>query len=416
MGASVIFLNCLAGNSQAEPILKKGGRLAIAGDSITEQKLYSKYLETYFLVCAPELDIKVIQLGWGGETAPGFASRMDSDLIPWHPTVVTTCYGMNDGRYTKFTEQIGQDYENGMRAIITNVLNAGAGIIVGSPGVVDSQTFQRSPPDVYNANLNQLRKIDRRLAGEYKCPFADVYGAMLSAMTNSKAVYGPEYHIAGPEGVHARENGQLVMAYAFLRALGMDGNIGTITVDFPGKASSTEGHAIINCATGMVDVSSSRFPFCFSGGTNDPYGTISILPFVPFQQDLNRFRLVVRKLPAAQTEIQWGKSAKKFSRAQLEEGINLAAEFLDNPFSKPFADVIVAVGQKQKYETTMVKETFSGFRHLDPTFQDDSAYAQARETLRQRLMAQQEKNMAALKNMVTPVRHRIEIRPCQDQP
>jgi hypothetical protein len=285
--------------------------------------------------------------------------------------------------------------------------------------MVDSQTWKRDQPDydiVYNDNLNQLREIDRRLAGEYKCPFADVYGAMMSAMTNSKAVYGLEYHIAGADGIHPVANGQLVMAYAFLRALGLDGNIGTITVDFPAKASSTEGHSIVNCATGVVETLSSRYPFCFSGGSNDPSGTISILPFVPFQQDLNRLMLVVRKLPAAQAEIQWGQITKKFSRAQLEQGINLAAEFPDNPFSKSFSDVIAAVGQKQNYETTMVKTMFAGFRQLDCNFKDDSVYAQARETLRQRLMAKQEENMASLKNMVKPIRHRIEIRPCQDQP
>ena len=32
-------------------ILKKGARLAIVGDSITEQKQYSKFIETYLLAC-----------------------------------------------------------------------------------------------------------------------------------------------------------------------------------------------------------------------------------------------------------------------------------------------------------------------------------------------------------------------------
>src|SRR5262245_58121227 len=33
----------------AEPVLKPGDRVAIIGDSITEQKLYSKYVECYLL-------------------------------------------------------------------------------------------------------------------------------------------------------------------------------------------------------------------------------------------------------------------------------------------------------------------------------------------------------------------------------
>ena len=91
----ILFLLILASSSGAqEPakasVLKKGARVAVVGDSITEQKLYSKYIETYLLACLPELDLRVIQLGWSGETAPGFANRMNNDLMPWRPDVVTT--------------------------------------------------------------------------------------------------------------------------------------------------------------------------------------------------------------------------------------------------------------------------------------------------------------------------------------
>jgi len=57
-------------------VLKKGDRLAIIGDSITEQKMYSRYMEAYLTACVPELEVTVRQYGWGGETAPGFLARM----------------------------------------------------------------------------------------------------------------------------------------------------------------------------------------------------------------------------------------------------------------------------------------------------------------------------------------------------
>jgi len=41
---------------RATGILKKGDRLAICGDSITGQKMYSRIIETYLAVCAPELE------------------------------------------------------------------------------------------------------------------------------------------------------------------------------------------------------------------------------------------------------------------------------------------------------------------------------------------------------------------------
>ena len=65
-------------------VLKQGDRLAIIGDSITEQKQYSRIMETYLTVCMPELEITARQYGWGGETAPGFLSRMTNDLSLIH--------------------------------------------------------------------------------------------------------------------------------------------------------------------------------------------------------------------------------------------------------------------------------------------------------------------------------------------
>src|ERR1051326_8424546 len=38
-------------------MLKKGDRLAICGDSITEQKMYSRIMETYLTVAVPELEV-----------------------------------------------------------------------------------------------------------------------------------------------------------------------------------------------------------------------------------------------------------------------------------------------------------------------------------------------------------------------
>ena len=82
-------------------VLKPGDRLAICGDSITEQKMYSRIMETYLTVCAPELAITVRQYGWGGETAPGFLRRMTNDCLRFKPTIATTCYGMNDHGYRR---------------------------------------------------------------------------------------------------------------------------------------------------------------------------------------------------------------------------------------------------------------------------------------------------------------------------
>ncbi len=61
---AVLIVACSGIASAQSPVLKKGDRLAIIGDSITEQRLYSKYIETWLTACHPELEIQCFQFGW----------------------------------------------------------------------------------------------------------------------------------------------------------------------------------------------------------------------------------------------------------------------------------------------------------------------------------------------------------------
>ena len=396
-------------------VLKKGDRLAIVGDSITEQKLYSKYIETYVLACMPELEVQSCQFGWGGERAPGFADRMENDLVPWDADVVTTCFGMNDGSYRAYEDSIGNAYEAGMRRITDRMKQAGATVVVGSPGIVDSQTFAADRPtfdQVYNENLSRLRDIAGKLAAENGFPFANVFDSMMSAMTTSKAKYGDAYHVGGGDGVHPSENGHLVMAYAFLRGLGFNGDLGKISVDWTaGTSQGTGGHTVVSFADGTVSTFSTKYPFCFPGDGDGPGSTRSILPYVPFNEELNRLSLVVSNLPKPQADVTWGGTTKTFTSEQLASGINLAAEFLDNPFSEPFQKVLDAVGAKQQFETPMIKEMITRFRSYESLLPEDEDIQAATGIIRRRLFAKDDSLHEAAKASVVPVQHEIVIVP-----
>src|SRR4051812_11473726 len=95
----------------AEPVVKDGDLVAIVGDSITEQKLYSVFIEDYLLMCAPGgQGVRTMQFGWGGETSWGFDARMENDCLRFKSTVMTTCYGMNDGGYGPLKDETAQKY------------------------------------------------------------------------------------------------------------------------------------------------------------------------------------------------------------------------------------------------------------------------------------------------------------------
>ncbi len=394
-------------------VVKVGDRLAVAGDSITEQKLYSRYLELYLLACRPDLNTRVMQFGWGGERAAGFAARMANDLAGFQPTLVTTCYGMNDGSYTAYTEAIGKAYEIPMRDIVTRLKAQGVTVVVGSPGAVDTRYFRNDPglAQVYNENLAQLTEIARKVAAEAGMPFADVHGAMRDAMTKAKAALGDDYDVCGRDGVHPNANGHLVMAYAFLKAMGFDGDLGTITVDLKGEATASEGHQVLSSHEGVVEIESSRYPFCFFGGEADSGGTRSILPFLPFNQDLNRLTLIVKNLETEQAEVTWGGATKTFARADLEKGINLAAEFLDNPFSVPFRQLESQVAAKQAFETYLIKSQVTQYPALKRLVNEDPQILALAEAFHKALWEYEARQQEQVRAALAPVKHTLTVKP-----
>jgi lysophospholipase L1-like esterase len=398
--------------------LKDRDVVAICGDSITEQKLYSVFMEDYLLMCKPAAGVRTVQVGWSGETSWGFLGRMKKDALSFGPTVATTCYGMNDGGYAKLTDEVAAKYRRAMTDVVKTFKEGGVRtIVVGSPGLVDpayfppayiGKRFADLPPaeysKVYNENLGQLREIARDVAKEQGVAFADVYGPMQDVMAEAKAKYGEKYHVAGGDGVHPAPNGHIVMAYAFLKALGCDGNIGTITVDMKGgTAEATEGHKVLSSsAGGGVEVESSRYPFCFYGDPKDPAATSGIIEFLPFNEELNRFVLVVKNAPE-RVRVTWGNGSKEFSREQAEKGINLAAEFIDNPFCEPFRKVEEAIKGQQMFETAVTKTVF----HLKPA--DVGGREAGYQALTAGVMHQDDELAAASSAAVAPVRHTIKV-------
>ncbi|MBS0211335.1 MAG: SGNH/GDSL hydrolase family protein [Planctomycetes bacterium] len=416
--ALLLFVgNFVARSASAEPALRSGDRLAIAGDSITEQKLYSKYIEAYVLACSGLKNLKVLQFGWGGETALGFTPRVEPDLGLFKPTVVTLCYGMNDGGYRPYDDGVGANYEKNMRNVLAKLQGLIVRtIVVGSPGAVDDHFFRpgqmlgdRPAHVAYNENLGRLRDIDRRLAQENKLLFADVHQPMIDTMRRAQAALGEKYPVCGPDGFHPGPNGQLIMAYAFLKGLGFDGEIGTITVDMRGSAAASPGHTVLNYAAGAVELESVRWPFCFDGSPKAWDGTRSILPFLPFNQDLNRLTLKVTNLDAPKAQVKWGKETKEFTREQLAEGVNLAAEFDVTPFDASFKKLIDTIGGKQSFETYLIKNLSLTSRTMVGELKSDAAAQSAMQTLMARGVARQQELDEQVHAALGPVKHSLTI-------
>ncbi len=391
-------------------LLQPGDQLAIIGDSITEQKMYSRLIETYLTACTPELKITARQFGWSGETAEGFLHRMTNDCLRFHPTVATLNYGMNDHRYRTFDEENGKWYEEKYSAVVTSLESTGARIVLGSagcvgkvPGWTHSNAFTR---DELNVNLCAFRDIDIAIAEKLNTRFADVFWTMFNASYEGETRYATtngSYMVSGKDGVHPGWAGHLVMAYTYLRALGLDGDIGTLTVDLGAEtATATTGHEVKSFKHNTLTVVSTKYPFCCSGATNSDSSLRSGTTLVPFFEQLSRFRLVLTNAAAANYQIVWGQTTNTYTAAQLTDGVNLAADFVDNPFCDAFKGVDEAVAAKQAYETKQIKTVFHSKEAKDEM-----------PRLVEETEAQRAPLAAAIATAMVPVRHSIMILPAQ---
>jgi lysophospholipase L1-like esterase len=408
---SLLPLLLLAVSLRAESLLPPNARVAVIGDSITEQKIYSKYIETYLLACTGRSDIKVFQFGWSGERANGFATRLENDLAVFNPNVATTCYGMNDASYRPYAPEIGAEYEKNMRAVIDGLKKVGVKVMaIGSPGGVDPDYFKKTVTGAdYNDNLAHLRDIAKKLAEENKQPFANVYDTMMSALTKSKAALGKEYGPFGGDGFHPAPAGQLLMAQAFLKALGFDGEIGTITLDVKGASTASSGHVIKGGQNGSVTLESTKWPFVFDADPQSAGSNRSILPFTSFNQDLNRLTLKVLNLGTAKAKVTWGSQSKEFTREQLEAGVNLAAEFTKTPFDNAFAGLTAAIALKESFETLLIKDLVTHMRVIAAEAAEEPKVASALVKLKKKLADEHAKQDANVRRFIKPVTHTIKV-------
>ena len=79
---------------QSDFSLKTGDRVVFYGDSITDQRLYTTFTETFVLTRFPGMQVTFVHSGWGGDRVTGGGGgpvdlRLERDVFAYQPTVMT---------------------------------------------------------------------------------------------------------------------------------------------------------------------------------------------------------------------------------------------------------------------------------------------------------------------------------------
>jgi lysophospholipase L1-like esterase len=315
-----LVLAAPAGATDSAPLVRLDDRetLVFYGDSITEQNLYTAYLETFLLSRFPAKEIAVFNLGWSGDTASGGNKRYARDVGPVRPSLVFVNFGMNDGGYKAYDETTYRTYIDSQGALADTIRAAGARQVLFTTSPVDD--VLRKDDGVYNETLARMARGVGALAAERGLPVIDLFQPMLDVQRRAKERDARFTMI--PDAIHPDAVGHLVMAYLAMRRIEAPRELGSIVVE-AGRVRAqgvTTGNVVAADGEVRFDLTLPFLPFYV------PKEARPALDLVPLEDELNRFRLQVA--PGAGSEPLVlsvdGKTAGTFTREELGRGIDLA--------------------------------------------------------------------------------------------
>jgi lysophospholipase L1-like esterase len=253
-----------------EFLIHDGDRVVFLGDSITEQRLYTTYIEGYTLSRHPDWKLSFRNVGWGGDTswlrqrahpdeaklfaaAPEAQEQMiekavknglDRDVLPLHPTFVTIKFGMNDFSYQAFRPDIFAAYTRSQTELAKVLTGAGARVAFLTPQPIEDK---RPDPDqdIKNQSLRKFSDGLKEVAATTHTAFVDQFDPYMHIMMAERAK-NPKAFIGAGDAVHPGPQGHTLMAWAVLKGLGATALVSSASIDASGKNVQAEGCTVEN--------------------------------------------------------------------------------------------------------------------------------------------------------------------------
>jgi lysophospholipase L1-like esterase len=319
--------------AQGNFYLKDGDRVVFYGDSITEQRLYTAFAETYVVTRFPQRNVSFIHSGVGGDRVTGgwagpIDQRLTRDVFAHKPTVMTIMLGMNDGSYRAFDDKIFKTYSTGYQHILDSVKGALPGIRLTliQPSPYDDVTRPAGFEGGYNAVLVRYGEFVKELAQNQACQAADLNTSVVAVLEKAKTTDAETAKKIIADRVHPGPGGHLLMAEALLKTWNAPAVVTAVEID------AAQVRAVRTENTAVSDLKNSNG---LAWTQND-----KALP-MPLDQKDAALKLAVQCSDFFQA-LDWqplkvtglkgqryllkidGQEVGTFSRQQLEEGLNLA--------------------------------------------------------------------------------------------
>jgi lysophospholipase L1-like esterase len=237
--------------------LKSGDRVVFYGDSITDQRLYTTLTETFIVTRFPSLNVTFTHSGWGGDRVTGggggpIDQRLERDVFPYRPTVVTIMLGMNDGHYQAFDQGYFDTFSHGYEHIVQSLKEHVPGVRITAiePSPYDDVTRDPMFPGGYNATLVRYSQFIRELARKEQLQDADLNTSVIEALRAAKEKDPQQAPKLLPDRVHPAAAGHLLMSEALLKSWNAPSLVSFVMIDgADGKLANAQKATVTNLKT-----------------------------------------------------------------------------------------------------------------------------------------------------------------------
>ncbi len=339
----VAFVAVCHAASPAPSPFTEGDRWCVLGDSITHGGFYPRYVELFYVTRFPDRKLEIFNCGISGDTVTGALKRLGWDCLDHKPTVVSVMLGMNDvGRHHYATNadaatvgakrsERDHAYAAAMTDLSSRILTSGARLILITPSPYDD-TAREVGTVCFSPNAPGCGAALRRYAAKVMewgrslgVPVIDFNGPM-NLINEEHQRNDPAFTIVGSDRVHPKEPGHLVMAFEFLKAQGVSGDVSRMEIDaVTGSSTGSFNCTISDCKllTNGISFTSleKSLPFPASAAA------APALQLVPFSSDLNREILIIKGLRSGNYRLSIdGTPIRNCTASELSSGVNLSTE------------------------------------------------------------------------------------------
>jgi lysophospholipase L1-like esterase len=207
-------------------------KLLMIGDSITDANRakpvgeglfealgqgYVSLVDALLNAVYPKHQIRVVNMGLSGNTIRDLDKRWQTDVIDLKPDWVSIMIGVNDvwRQYDlprqPETHVYAEEYEKTLDDLVSKTKPLVKGMILMTPFYIES-----NPKDAMRATMDQYGAIVKRMAEKHDTIFVDVQAALNEVLKSNYAA------TIAWDRVHPGRTGHMVMALAFLKAVGFE--------------------------------------------------------------------------------------------------------------------------------------------------------------------------------------------------